>query len=66
MYGTSNVKIEDVKLFTHQVKYGFHCADFHETRNVSINFCAHPLYLILSKLDEKFREYGQNFIYSLK
>jgi hypothetical protein len=49
-----------------EVMYGFHCADFKETHQHSINFFGCLMYQTSSKLDEKYRKYGNTFIYAHK
>jgi hypothetical protein len=56
------------RLLYHLPKRGMYSrsADFHETHNNSIYFCAQPLYRNLYKSDQKCIKYRQNFIYILK
>lgn len=48
------------------MKYDFQYADFHETRAYWKQVCRHLLYRILSKSNQKYTEYRQNFMYAFK
>ena len=46
--------------------HSFHSADFHETHDHWLNFSGYLMYQTSSKLDEKCRKYGKDFIYDHK
>lgn len=48
------------------VMHGFHSADFHATHDHWLIFFGYFMYQTSSKLDEKCRKYGKDFIYDHK
>ena len=49
----TNVESMDKNSFMHKIKYGFHCAYYHETHSHSVHVCGHLLYQTLSTSDKK-------------
>jgi hypothetical protein len=41
--GKINVEIKDINLFTSEIKYKFHCANFHKPHNAAMIFCTPPV-----------------------